>query len=223
MNNKYYVYIHIRPDTGDIFYVGKGKNKRAWAKTDRNNHWINMVNKLKENGFNYDINIIKYFDNEVDAFNFEIETIKNIKKSNNLVNYTDGGDAPPKHFGDANPMRNKDIAAKSGLSRQGLKKTEECKKKISESRKGKGCGSINSMKRQEIKNLFIGINNPMSKYVHREKHYSNNKTRGLNNGMSGKTGDKNPMYGKPSAMRGKKNLGIAWAAANKTWQNYWGA
>lgn len=28
--NNFYVYEHWRPDTGVCFYVGKGKEKRAW-------------------------------------------------------------------------------------------------------------------------------------------------------------------------------------------------
>ena len=27
----FYVYIHLRLDTGEIFYVGKGSKKRAWS------------------------------------------------------------------------------------------------------------------------------------------------------------------------------------------------
>ena len=40
----YYVYVHKKPD-GKIFYVGKGKNKRAWSISDRNNLWKKIVSK----------------------------------------------------------------------------------------------------------------------------------------------------------------------------------
>lgn len=41
----FYVYIHIRNDNGKVFYVGRGKEYRAWAKTGRNKHWTNVFKK----------------------------------------------------------------------------------------------------------------------------------------------------------------------------------
>ena len=46
MNNVYYVYVHRRNDTNEVFYVGKGKNRRAYSKTGRNQHWCNIANNL---------------------------------------------------------------------------------------------------------------------------------------------------------------------------------
>lgn len=40
----YYVYLHKLYD-GTVFYVGKGKNRRAWSRHNRNNHWKNITNK----------------------------------------------------------------------------------------------------------------------------------------------------------------------------------
>lgn len=34
--NNFYVYIHVKPHNGEIFYVGKGKGKRAYYKHSRN-------------------------------------------------------------------------------------------------------------------------------------------------------------------------------------------
>ena len=48
-------------------------------------------------------------------------------------------------IGNNNPMRNPQIAIKNGLSRRGRHLPEEQKKKISESNKGKMCGSKNPM------------------------------------------------------------------------------
>lgn len=41
----HYVYAHINAITYEPFYIGKGKNKRAWDKSCRNQHWKNIVNK----------------------------------------------------------------------------------------------------------------------------------------------------------------------------------
>jgi hypothetical protein len=41
----FYTYEHIRPDTGAIFYVGKGKGSRCTEKGKRNNYWKRIVRK----------------------------------------------------------------------------------------------------------------------------------------------------------------------------------
>ena len=44
-NNNFIVYIHIRPDTNEPFYVGKGVLGREIRLCGRNQHWKNIVNK----------------------------------------------------------------------------------------------------------------------------------------------------------------------------------
>lgn len=41
----FYVYVHRKLSTGEIFYVGKGKNKRAFDFSDRGSHWERTVKK----------------------------------------------------------------------------------------------------------------------------------------------------------------------------------
>jgi hypothetical protein len=218
----YYTYVHIRPDTGVIFNVGKGKGRRAWSKSDRNKHWHNVVNK---NGGKFEVRILNWFNDEAVAYDAEIWQIAALAPLGNLVNKTPGGDKPPivRMFKDANPMTRPEVSLKQKLAMVPLRKDPVYRKKCSERRKGKGTGDRNGMRQPEQQGIFAGPNNAMSKYEHREKHYSENKTRGPSNGMYGRTGDKNPAFNKPSAMRGKKNLGIAWVAECKTWQHYWGA
>lgn len=43
-SEKYYLYRHIRLDTGNVFYIGIGTGRRAWKKENRNKHWHNIVN-----------------------------------------------------------------------------------------------------------------------------------------------------------------------------------
>ena len=82
----FYVYLHKRPTDGSVFYVGKGKKKRAWTKKARNNHWNNVVEK--HGGF--DVEIVVNNLTEQEAFKIEAEQIA-IYGIENLTNQTLGG------------------------------------------------------------------------------------------------------------------------------------
>ena len=111
MRSNFLVYVHIRLDSGEPFYVGKGTIKRIRKKTNRNKHWHSIVEKC--NGFNSVIIKDNLFENE--AFQLEKDTISEYRlKKINLCNYTDGGD---------------------GVS--GYKHTDECKLKMSKLAKGR--------------------------------------------------------------------------------------
>lgn len=43
--NRFYVYLHKRKDTGEVFYVGKGQGARHSAKAARNSAWASVVEK----------------------------------------------------------------------------------------------------------------------------------------------------------------------------------
>src|SRR5690606_26961757 len=112
MKNVYYVYGHTRLSDGKCFYIGKGKDGRAYTTRSRNKYWNNIVKK--DGGFN----VIIYVNGiaEQRAYELEKEFIAKIGRDN-LCNMTDGGDAPP------NPT--------------GVKRTAEYCKKMSELNKGK--------------------------------------------------------------------------------------
>mgnify|MGYP003350764076 CR=1 FL=1 len=40
----FYTYAHYKPE-GGLFYIGKGKRRRAFQMDNRNSHWNNIVNK----------------------------------------------------------------------------------------------------------------------------------------------------------------------------------
>lgn len=86
METSYYVYIHIRLDTKKVFYVGKGKGRRAFGSNQRNKHWTAIVAKA-----GFDVHFVATGLTEEDAFKLEKETISYYGRAN-LVNYTDGGD-----------------------------------------------------------------------------------------------------------------------------------
>jgi hypothetical protein len=114
--NNYYVYFHINSLTNQIFYVGKGKGKRAYTKTGRNNFWKRIVKK-----YGWIVNIVEDNLTSEQALEREIFYIKKIGRTN-LCNLTDGGDG-----------------------RNNYKASEETKQKMSIVRKGERLGKDNPM------------------------------------------------------------------------------
>jgi hypothetical protein len=89
--NIFYVYKHVRKDDGVIFYIGKGKGKRAWGIENRNPHWQHTVEK-----HGYDIVMIAENIDEKQSLDLEVKLIafygRNDKGNGTLTNMTDGGD-----------------------------------------------------------------------------------------------------------------------------------
>lgn len=96
----YYIYRHLRNDTGRPFYIGQGvkptkyypstEYERAHSTTDRGSHWENVVKKC---GYTVEIMIDDLREDEVNAK--EIEMIALYGRTSNggiLVNKTDGGE-----------------------------------------------------------------------------------------------------------------------------------
>ena len=110
-SKKFCVYEHIRPDKNAVFYVGKGTIARSRKKTGRNKYWNNIVSK--NNGFIVRF-VIQNIDEEL-AFLVESEYIDVLRRRGiSLANLTNGGE---------------------GCS--GRKISDESRKKISASHKGK--------------------------------------------------------------------------------------
>jgi hypothetical protein len=95
---KHYVYAHVRNDTGDVFYIGKGtdskkykKFHRAYETKRRNSIWNHIVAKA-----GYSVKVIAVCENDEWAKVIEIALIKYYgridSKTGILANLTDGGD-----------------------------------------------------------------------------------------------------------------------------------
>jgi len=88
MENKYYIYAHLRNDTNKIFYIGKGCGKRAYIKSNRSLYWKRIVEK-----YGYSVTILLDNLNENESYKYEMYYIDIEKKKGNCdANFTNGGD-----------------------------------------------------------------------------------------------------------------------------------
>lgn len=148
---EFYVYAHIIEETEEIFYIGKGKDNRAWRISGRNQYWNNITNKYK-----FKVDILYTSTSEFDAYKKEIELIEIYKPKANLSTGGEGG------FNGISPsektrkliseklkghFQSQEIIEKRKKTRalnndnkpsplKGKKLTEEHRRKISENQKG---------------------------------------------------------------------------------------
>lgn len=119
----FYVYLHRKATTGEIFYVGKGRNDRCSETENRNKHWRNVVDK---HGFN--VEIVYEGLQEWSSIEFEIELIALYGRKDlglgPLVNLTDGGE------GVSGLKFSEESKRKLVIAHAGKKLSEEHKKKI---------------------------------------------------------------------------------------------
>lgn len=125
MQNSYYVYTHIRLDTGKVFYVGKGKGRRAFWQNQRNKHWKAIVAKA-----GFEVHFIASGLTEEKAFQLEKETISYFGRVN-LANYTDGGDGAS---GAKKSQEFKDLMRQKMIGRKFLPETIDKMRKMAKQR-----------------------------------------------------------------------------------------
>ena len=125
MKNDFYVYIHKRQSDGIVFYVGKGRGKRAYYFHERNDHWKKT---LKKHGCN--VEIVERRLSECEAFKLEKILIAKFQ-SEKLCNKTNGGE------GISGYKFNEDQKKRLSESHKGHVVTEEVRIKMSEAKKGR--------------------------------------------------------------------------------------
>lgn len=86
--NNFYIYGHYTADTNELFYIGKGSGRRAWATSGRNPYWTRKANK---HGFV--VKLLQENLNEETAFTREKELIAEVGLEK-LTNIIEGGDGP---------------------------------------------------------------------------------------------------------------------------------
>src|SRR3990167_920573 len=85
-SNRYYVYAHINPLTKKIFYIGKGKGKRAFETTDRPADWRKLYLALKRKGQLFTVTMIASNLRNNEALRIENEWIHKLSSRTKLVN-----------------------------------------------------------------------------------------------------------------------------------------
>ncbi len=124
--NIFYVYVHRKSDNNDVFYIGKGKGKRAYSRHGRSVWWKSTVAK---HGFTCEI--VEKGLSEQSAFDLEIELIKFYRECGyKLCNMTDGGQGMSGNIASA------ETRAKLSARFKGRELSEEWRNKLSISRKG---------------------------------------------------------------------------------------
>lgn len=124
--NRYYVYLHIRKSDNRIFYVGKGCGGRAWHTQNRSNYWQNIALKSE-----YEIKIVAHKLQEHESLLLEKKLIEEFKDS--ICNLTSGGESP---------VFSKETLEKLSKAKLGKKFTEEHKRNLGNSRRGKPRESV---------------------------------------------------------------------------------
>lgn len=182
---EFYVYRHIRLDTGKPFYVGKGTGDRAFSKRNRNRYWHFIVNK-----HGYRVYIVKYFSDECKSLDFEKSLIKAYNSANiKLTNINEGGTGlsgrkhskktiekmkgPRPHYkpwnkGIKNPYSKESVKLMTLKGENnpmyGKNHTKESKLKMSNNSKGQ---KVSEATRKKISKATQSKNNPMWKgYCH---------------------------------------------------------
>lgn len=147
---RYYIYEHIRLDTNDVFYVGKGTIKktnpygRSQEKSRRSDLWKKVIKKT-----DYKIKIVFEHEDEKVVFAKEIELIKLYGRKDlglgPLVNFTNGGD------GTSGAVRSNEFKNKVSKFHSNKTVSEETKTLIKKKRKKQ---VINEEHR---KNISLGL------------------------------------------------------------------
>lgn len=94
--NDFYVYAWRRPDTGALFYVGKGRMARDAQLKDHNQIFMRIVRKLERHGLRPSVERLHENLTEEQAFSIERQLIAESGRINlntgTLANLTDGGE-----------------------------------------------------------------------------------------------------------------------------------
>ena len=106
--NQYYTYAYLREDVTP-YYIGIGKGYRSYDKRGKNCNPPNDKNKIiklkqnltEEEAFKHEIYMITLFGKKCDGTGI-------------LMNIADGGNAPPKMYGDDSPTKRPEVRAKIG-------------------------------------------------------------------------------------------------------------
>lgn len=134
---KYYVYQLIHPKTNEPFYIGKGTNDRAYTHNEfkdgnDNPYKDRVIQKLHREGLKPVVDIVKYFENEQEAYEYE-EALTESVGLENLTNMVIGARPPSKQGWHPSA----ETLAKRSASLKGIERTDEWRANLSKSKSGK--------------------------------------------------------------------------------------
>jgi hypothetical protein len=158
---RHYVYEHLRLDTGEVFYVGKGVNRRAWQTTKRSAYHKN----IQAIAGGYNVHILINHITVAEAMRREMEHIASLREQGvGLVNLTDGGEGSSGYV--ASPEARAKISAahkgrihsdtekaRRAAGCKGIRKTKLWRERLSAAHKGK----VNPpSQREKARQRFLG-------------------------------------------------------------------
>jgi hypothetical protein len=136
----FYTYIWKNPlKNNEPFYVGKGKDDRAYVMKEKNQHFTNTVNRIKKAGLEP---IIEFLCKDVDeelAFLVEVEAIakygRRDLKTGCLTNQTNGGEGTAGHIGSwRGKKQSAEHCANKNAALRGFKHSDESRALIKSKR-----------------------------------------------------------------------------------------
>ena len=150
LNTNILIYRHLKP-CGEVFYIGIGKGKRPYIKSNRSKFWKNVVKK-----YGYKIEIVYSTTSwedacELESFLIQLYGRKDLNKGT-LVNLTDGGEGC-----------------------NGMKHSNQTKKNHSDRMKGENHPmygiKVNEQRKEQCRNKLIGrTNEKHSSYMKHNKN-----------------------------------------------------
>jgi hypothetical protein len=184
-NNNFIVYIHIRPDINEPFYVGKGIPKRDRSKYGRNQYWHNIVNK--NNGV-FESKILFERLNEDEALLKEREIELDLKnKGYILANIAEcgvkAGTTGMKHSKESKHKMSeywKQYYNENPSPKKGIKMSKESSEKKSKSMLGKKVRLGIKDSEETRKKKSIGIKNRDPKWIEKRNKSMGDKLKDLN-------------------------------------------
>lgn len=188
VNNDFYVYAHITQDTNQIFYIGKGRKRRAWAFQKRNKFWKAVASK-----HGVVVQVLHYELTEQQAFDIETQLIDELGRRDAgcgyLVNMTNGGEGVAGYKPTADVLKKKSRAIKGRTF---------ITADIAEMQKAYDSG----LTTKEVAKQFDVCQNTVLKYV---KTDTSRKLKNLQNGVRFKKGQKVWNKGNGTYIEGSKN------------------
>jgi hypothetical protein len=158
---RFYTYLHRRNDTGEVFYIGKGRGDRATSKSRRNKHWNHIVDKHGRTA-----EIVAPWPTEAEALDHEKFLIACFRGMGiPLVNLTDGGDGLCGH------VPSQETRAKRSASHMGKRVPDAVRKKMSEAKRAQWADPV------ARKNMVSAMQSCRENSEYRAKISANNRAR----------------------------------------------